>query len=408
MSNGSDGNLETYDLVLTGGRVFDPGRGTDAVSDVAISGGRIARVAAGIDTSNSTRTVNVSGKLVTPGLIDLHTHVAGGLGKVADEGSFLVADLAGVNSGVTTVVDAGSTGSYNVGGMINHVVPESKTRVIVFINTGVLGIHKNPEIRDSSDIDIDHSIATVQASEQIRGVKVRMVSPSVQSMGIELARKAKAISSGAGVPLMVHIGDIPEDHPKAAAVAPELLTDVLTAGDIVTHTCSHHVGALLDNGKLRPEAQTARDNGVRFDVGVGRANFSFDSAKAVMDQGLIPDTISSDVTVLGRESLVHGQIESMNKFLALGLSLGDVVKMSTANSAKSLGMSDSLGAIEEGREADLSVLEIVTGNWIYRDPTGGTGTGEKALVPVFAVRAGEIQPLDYGPRPWGWLPESAG
>jgi dihydroorotase len=279
--------------------------------------------------------------------------------------------------------------------------------VFVFINTGVLGIHKNPEIRDESDIDVEHSIATVQASEHIRGVKVRMVSPSVQSMGIELARKAKAISSGAGVPLMVHVGDIPDDHPKAAAATPELLANVLTAGDIVTHTCSHHVGALLDNGKLRPEALAARDRGVRFDVGVGRSNFSFDSAKAVMDQGLIPDTISSDVTALGRLELVHSLIESMNKFLALGLSLEDVIKMSTANPAKSLGMSDSLGAIEEGREADLSVLNIATGKWIYRDSMSGTGTGDQALVPVFAVRAGEIQPLDYGPRPWGWLPESA-
>ena len=126
-----------------------------------------------------------------------------------------------------------------------------------------------------------------------------------------------------------------------------------------------------------------------------------------MDQGLIPDTISSDLTVGGRLELVYSLIESLNKFLALGLSLEDVVKMSTANSAKSLGLSDSLGAIEEGREADLSVLDIAIGKWIYRDPIGGTGTGEKALVPVFAVRAGEIQPLDFGPHPWGWLPESA-
>jgi dihydroorotase len=226
-------------------------------------------------------------------------------------------------------------------------------------------------------------------------------------MGVDLAIQAKAISSGAGVPLMVHIGDIPADHPKAGEATIGLLSEVLGPGDIVTHTCSNHVGGLLDNGKLRPEAKAARERGVWFDVGVGRANFAFDSAKAVMDQGLIPDTISSDVTAAGRLELVHGLTESMNKFLALSMSLSDVVRMTTRNSAKVLGMEGEIGGIARGEEADLSVLSLATGDWIFRDPTGGTATSTQAIVPEFAVRTGIPQPLDPGPRPWGWLPESA-
>jgi dihydroorotase len=397
----------TYELILKGGRVLDPGSGLDQVGDVGISGGKIAQIGGDIDAGSAEQTVDVSGKIVSPGLIDLHTHVAGGLGRITDEAAFASADQVGVHGGVTTLVDCGSVGSYNVGGMINHVIPNSKSRVLIFINTGTLGIHRIPEIRDESDIDVEHAIATILASEHIRGVKVRMVSPSVQSMGAELARKAKQISAGAGVPMMVHIGDIPDDHPKAAAAAPALLSEILTAGDIVTHICSHHVGALLDNGKLRPEALEAKARGVRFDVGVGRANFSFDSAKAVMDQGITPHTISSDVTAAGRYSLAFGLIESMNKFLTLGFSVEDVIMMTTTNSAVSLGESGNLGSLAVGREADISVLETVTGSFIHHDAAGGSNTGSIAVVPVFTVRAGEVQPLDPGPHPWGWAPESA-
>ncbi|NQW18032.1 MAG: amidohydrolase/deacetylase family metallohydrolase [Chloroflexi bacterium] len=401
MSNGN------YDLILAGGRVLDPGSGLDQVGDIGISGGKIVEIGGSLDAASAGQVVDVSGKIVAPGLIDLHTHVAGGIGKVIDETSFANADQVGVHGGVTTVVDAGSTGSYNVGGMINHVIPRSKTRIFVFINAGILGIHRIPEIRDASDIDIDHAIATIQASEHIRGVKVRMVSPSVQSMGAELARKAKQIASGAGVPVMVHIGDIPDDHPKAGEAAKVLLSEILTEGDIVTHTCSHHVGALLDNGKLRPEALEAKERGVIFDVGVGRANFSFDSAKAIMDQGITPHTISSDVTAAGRYSLAFGLIESMNKFLTLGFSVEDVTRMTTTNSATSLGESGNLGALAVGREADISVLDTVQGSFIHHDAAGGSNTGDRAIVPVFTVRAGEVQPLDPGPHPWGWAPESA-
>lgn len=398
----------SYDLVLTGGRVLDPGQGIDEQMDVAIAAGHVAKVSAGIDVSNAARVVDVAGRLVTPGLIDLHTHVAGGLRRVSADETVVPPDLVGVHAGVTTVVDAGSTGAYNVGGLVNFVIPAARTRVVAFINAGGLGIFRVPEVREASDIDIDAGIAAIGSSGHIRGVKVRMVSPAVQEMGVEVARLAKRIAAAGGVPLMVHVGDITEDHPKAGAATPALLTEVLTAGDIVTHTTSHRVGALLDNGKLRPEAKAAREKGVWFDVGVGRANFSFDSARAVMDQGLIPDTISSDVTAVGRLTLVHSLTESMNKFLALGLSLSDVIRMTTSAPAKVLGMSDNIGAIAEGREADLSVLDLADGDWLFRDATGAIARGRQALTPAFAVRAGEVVPVDFGPRPWGWLPETAG
>ncbi|MEX0926055.1 MAG: amidohydrolase family protein, partial [Dehalococcoidia bacterium] len=276
----------TYDILIAGGRVIDPARGLDGQLDVAIAGGRIARIEAGINSDSALRTLDASGRIVTPGLIDLHTHVAGGLRKPVGEDVMVSADVAGVYSGVTTVLDAGSTGALNVAGLINYTAALSKTRVLCLLNVGSLGVTRAPEVRHPSDVDHDASVAAILARpDVVRGVKVRMVSPAVAEMGMDLPRAAKAIASEAGVPMMVHVGDIMGDNPVAGELAPRLLSEVLTRGDIVTHTLSFHIGALLAGDDLLQEARDARERGVVFDVGVGKVNFSFDSAKKVLDQG---------------------------------------------------------------------------------------------------------------------------
>ena len=275
----------SYDLVISGGRVIDPANAIDARLDVAVKDGSIAAVQAGIDTSNTTRVIDATGFTVTPGLIDLHTHVAAGIRKPAGEDLMVSPDVAGVISGVTTVLDAGSTGALNIGGLVNAVAPQAITRVLALISVGSMGVANIPEVRTAEDINPAAAVEAIQSSPDIiKGVKVRMVSPGITALGIGLPRAAKAIASEAGVPIMVHVGDIYGQDPVAAEITPELLTSVLTAGDIVTHTLSGQVGALLADGSLLPQAQEARANGVYFDVGVGGSNFSFEAGQRVMSQ----------------------------------------------------------------------------------------------------------------------------
>jgi len=205
---------------------------------------------------------------------------------------------------------------------------------------------------------------------------------------------------------MVHIGDIHEDHPAAIEVTRLLLSEILTRGDIITHATSHRVGALLSDPSLLYEAQQARERGVWFDGGVGRSNFSFLSARDVIESGFMPDSISSDATAAGRSGLVHSLTECMGKFLAVGLSVEQVVGLVTSGPARILGESDKIGGLREGSEADVSVLEVIEGDWLFRDITGATASSSIAIVPTHTVRAGSLIPLSRGPRPWGWAPES--
>jgi len=396
----------SYDLVISGGRVIDPANAIDARLDVAVKDGSIAAVQAGIDTSNTTRVIDATGFTVTPGLIDLHTHVAAGIRKPAGEDLMVSPDVAGVISGVTTVLDAGSTGALNIGGLVNAVAPQAITRVLALISVGSMGVANIPEVRSAEDINPEAAVEAIQSSpEIIKGVKVRMVSPGITALGIGLPRAAKAIATEAGVPIMVHVGDIYGQDPVAAEITPELLTSVLTAGDIVTHTLSGQVGALLADGSLLPQAQEARAKGVYFDVGVGGSNFSFEAGQRVIDAGFIPDTISSDITVMSRfPGPVFSLTECMGKVMSLGISFEDAIRMTTSRPAEFLGMSDEIGSLSVGVGADISILELVEGDFKFHGADGSFGTGTQAIRPVLAVRDGIPMPVDFGPRPWGWLP----
>lgn len=400
----------SYDLVISGGRVIDPANTIDANLDVAVKSGRVAAVEASIDTSNTTRVIDATGLIVTPGLIDLHTHVAAGIRKASGEDLMVSADIVGVNAGVTTVLDAGSTGALNVGGFLNTIVPNAATRVLALLNVGTLGVIRAPEVRSADDIDHAAAVEAIQSAPNIiRGVKFRMVSPGITALGLDMPKVAKAIASEAGVPVMVHVGDIMKQDPVAAELTPRLLTDVLTRGDIVTHTLSHQVGALLADGSLLPQAREARENGVYFDVGVGGSNFAFESARKVIDQGFIPDTISSDLTAMSRfAGPTFSLTECMGKVMLLGISFEDAIRMTTSKPAEVLGMSDEIGSLSVGAGADISILDLIEGKFKFHDTTGAVGAASQAIRPVLAIRDGVPMPLDHGPRPWGWLPTRNG
>ena len=390
-----------YDLIVKGGTVVDPSQNLHALSDVAIEEGKIAKIAVDIPADKANRVVEVKGKMVTPGIIDIHTHVYSG---VTDNG--VDPDIGGVRAGVTTMVDAGSSGCDTFQGFPQHIIPNTATEIIVFLHICRTGLATNPDIFSPQSIDLDKTIETITNSNGvITGVKARMVSPALEIMGIEMPKMAKRAAVEAGVPLMVHIGDTLKRYDPN--VIRELLP-ILDKGDIVTHYFTGNPGGVLDaDGKLVPEAKEAHDRGVWLDTAHGRMNFTFDVADKVLDQGVLPHCISTDLTVPGRQITVHSMTEMMTRFLAMGFTFDQVVTMSTENPAKAVGVADRLGTLAVGKQADISVLEIKEGNWMVYDIVGDGKKSDKAVIPIMAIKKGEVFEAGWGPRPWGWEPDSA-
>jgi len=335
---------------------------------------------------------------VTPGLIDVHAHIF-------EHGTDIGMDpnLAGVKSGVTTIVDAGSAGSGTYDGFHHYILPRSHARVLSMIHLGRGGLAYMPEIRDAKDIDIDATVAMVNKHHgEILGIKVRAVGPAVREMGVDLIKKAREAAKASGTRVMVHIGD------PLWKVEPTLtarLLPLLEPGDIVTHLYTGAPGRLVDdNGKVLPEILDAQQRGLIFDIAHGRFNMNFDVARRLMDKGIVPLTVSTDLTPGGRDDMLKSMNHVMNKFLALGFRLDHVIRMATYNAAELIGMRDDLGTLAEGTTADITVLEEHEGDWTFTDSQRGTLKGTKALAPVLTFKDGVRYDVEYGPFPWGWLP----
>ena len=390
-----------YDLLLKGGTVVDPSRELQGVHDLAVQDGKIALIAPSIPSDQATRLVDVSGKTVTPGMIDLHVHVFDGFTR-----NGVNPDLGGVHSGVTTLVDAGSAGCATFSGFPRHIIPNCHTEIIPFMHICQTGLATNPDIVAESSIDLE---GTLQAVDQYKGlvcgIKARMVSPALEIFGMEMPRLAKRAARESGVKLMVHIGDTAKKYDPN--IIRELLP-ILDEGDILTHYFTANPGGVLDvNGRLVPEAREAAERGVWLDTAHGRFNFSFDVGRRVVDQGILPHCISTDLTVPGRIHTVHSMTEMMTRFLAMGFSLEQVVTMCTANPAKAIGHEHRLGSLEVGRQADISVLQVNEGDWTVYDALGSSLRVDRAVVPALTVKRGVLFEPDWGPRPWGWEPDPA-
>jgi dihydroorotase len=403
-----------YDLLIKGGHVLDPGQGRDGRFDIGITAGRIAAIEPDLPANDAKRVIEVRGnrRYVVPGLIDLHTHVAYGATTAGVGMQCCEPDQVGVHAGVTTLLDCGSVGVANIGAFPAHILPKARTRVIPFLNVGSYA-HTMPGLPDVTrldDVDAKAIASCIEANPGlVRGFKLRLVGPVAQEQGEELVRRCKEISREHGLPLMVHIGDRPADFTKASAVTRFLLNS-FEPGDILTHlTTPHSGGVMADEARtaLIPELLEARVRGVVLDPALGMGNFGFEVARRQADLGLHPDTISSDLTAGGRSRVVYSLMECMARFMAAGYTVHDMVRMSTVNAAKALGLEDQLGAIAIGREADITILDHVTGRWKFIDTLEQAFTGEDALVPVQTIRGGEVFAPEWGPHPWGWLPEEA-
>ena len=385
------------DIILRNGTIVDPINGIHALLDLRIRGGLIDEVGANIESGFGDRIINLSGKIVTPGIIDLHTHVYDG---VSSNG--VNPDLAGVLSGVTTVVDAGSAGSSTFGGFPSHVIPNSNTQIFSFLHIARAGLSVRPEISSRLDIELEETIDLIKSNKLIiQGVKVRAVSPGARILGLDLIKLAKEAANEGDVPLMVHIGDT--DYIDGEPLTRNLLP-LLDSGDIVTHLFTTNPGRIVQDEKIIPEIFEAQERGVFLDTAHGRLNFSFDVARRALDAGLIPDSISTDITLPGRLTTVYSMTEMMTRFLAFGFSVDEVVRMTTISPARALGMQDSLGTLSAGRIADISVLELVSGDWEVSDPLGNKLKVDTACSPVMTFKSGKMFSPDWGPHEWGWLP----
>jgi dihydroorotase len=390
----------TIDLLIAGGRVIDPASGLDGIADVAIDAGKIALVGTALGSIQARRRLDAGGLLVVPGLIDIHAHVYRHVGLSLDP------DLAGVLSGVTTIVDAGTAGPATWGPFQQYIVPQAKTRVLAFLHVARNGQTVLPELRIEDDIDLDATILTAATHpDVIKGIKLRACGPGVENIGARMVELTKRAARESGGMQMIHIGD-PDAGPGDPTITREVVAG-LDRGDILAHIYTGQPGSLLDEqGRAMPEVFEARDRGVVMEPSLGRINFSFDAARRLIDQGLLPDVIGTDLTTPGRGMLVYSLTEVMSLFMALGFSLGDVVRMTTSTPAQVLGLSDTIGTLASGCEADVTLLREERGNWIFRDRYDVAVPGDRALAPVLTVRAGEVIAPDWGPHPWGWLPES--
>jgi dihydroorotase len=370
----------TYDLLIAGGRVIDPGAGLDAEADVAIAGGKIAAVGPGLG-GEAKETIDATGLLVTPGLVDLHAHVYAGCTRLSVDPDPLAA-----RSGTTTMVDCGSVGAATFAGFRRFIVEPSRCRVLAFVNISVIGLVAMPECGYGRFVDSNAALRCVEENRDlVVGIKVR---GSRNAFGEDNTAQpvwmAVAAAQAAGVPVIMHIGDPPPTLEQGL--------EVLRPGDIVTHAFKGQpVTRIVDRDlRVKPQVRAARERGVRLDIGHGSGSFSWEVSYALAEQGFWPDTISTDVhTSSIKDPISIDMPNAMSKLLHLGMPLVEVIRASTHTPARLIGWDDRIGSLEVGREADVAVLALEEGRFPLTDSYRRAETAGKRLVARHTLRAGE-------------------
>ena len=366
--------------------MIDPAQNIDARLDIAISGDKIREVAKDISPQQCRQVVDAKDRIVTPGLIDLHTHVYDGFWPHSTD-----PDTAGVQQGVTTVVDAGSSGQATFRGFPKYIIPSFRTRVFCFLHLCSAGLAIVPEIRDWEEVNFDATTATIESYPGlIKGIKLRLVGNTVAGAGVEGVKLAQKVARPFGLPIMVHIGD------NSRQVSPTLTQEVLplmAPGDILSHFLTPKYGGVLrPNGSVLPELREAMERGVILDVARGRDQFSFEVAQKLGAEGILPKTISTDLCNNNVADRVFGLTVTMSNFLALGLELKQLVEMTTINPARALKAEDLVGSLKPGMAADVSILEMAPGKWKFEDAKGQTVEANTLITPRMTVKSGQLIP----------------
>ena len=347
----------TFDLVLTGGRVIDPSQSIDRVADVAFNGGRVAALGDGL-ADNARAVRDAAGLIVTPGLIDLHTHVYWG-------GTSLGVDpLLLAKGGCTTVVDTGSAGPGNYRGFLEHVIRPSPVRILAYLNVsfaGIYGFSKRIMVGESGDLRLMAPHDAVEVAEAHRdslvGIKVRVGFNASGNSGLVPLDIARQVAERVGLPMMVHI-DVPPP------TLPEVLAR-MRPGDILTHCFRPFPNTpVTREGGVHPAVIKARARGIVFDIGHGMGSFSFDTARIMLANGFMPDCISSDVHALCIDGPAFDLLTTMSKFVCLGMPFGEVIRAATENPARALQRPD-LGTFTPGSVGDATLLTLEDGTFDY-------------------------------------------
>jgi dihydroorotase len=354
-----------YDLVIKGGRVLDPSRRLDRVLDIAVRNGTIAVLEPDIAASDATEVFDARGRLVTPGLVDIHAHPRPG--ELAPERI--------LSAGVTTVVDGGSRGADGIQDMVN-VANKAPNRVRVLINVSRLGNQPEGELLKFETADPEAGRAAVRRHRDIIvGVKARLSRPLAGDRDLDAVRRAHEITRPFGIPLMIHIGDTRSPLRDILALMRE--------GDIVTHVYAPPPNGILDDsGRVFPEVRDARRRGILFDIGNGRnGHITWEVADRALQQDFPPDTISSDLNGAGLTDQVFDFPNVLSKFLMLGMSLDQVIARGTFNAAKAIPALKDLGTLRPGAVADITVLEMAQGDFEFVDNLNAKRTGHQKLLP---------------------------
>ena len=372
-----------YELLLVGGHLIDPRNGVSAVRDVAIADGKIALVAPQIAAADAARVVHVKGLYVVPGLVDLHTHVYAGTGEknsYAGDNS-VYPDGFTLRVGVTTVADTGGAGWRNFEDFKQRVIDRSRTRILAFLNIVGHGMRGGAFEQDLADMVAEPA---AEMARKHRGVIVGI--KTAHYAGPEWTPVERAVEAGtlAGVPVMVDFGDNRAERPLA-----ELITRKLRPGDIYTHVYSGLRGEQTPAGRVNPALFEGRTRGVIFDVGHGGGSFAWRIAVPAIKERLLPDTISTDLHVSSMNAGMKDMLNVMSKFLALGLSLEDVVLRATWNPARALRQ-EGIGHLSAGAVADVAVLRRERGTFGFVDSFGARLAGSDRLVCELTLRDGKV------------------
>lgn len=374
-----------YDLLLSGGEVIDPGAGLRGVMDVAIAGGKIAAVAPSLPAKQALRTISAKGRLVMPGLVDMHAHV---LVNGYDMG--IHTDQYCRGSGVTTLCDAGSTGSSNFAALRSVLDHHVRTRVRAFVNLsaiGITGTSRGGELSHFPYADPEGCARTITENPDLAiGVKLRFGPGLVWEYSAEPVKLARRTADMAGgVPMMMHITDSPVPLPDLIAH--------MKPGDIVTHCYHGRNHGIMGQEKqfVLKEVVEAQRAGIIFDCAHGRNHFNFRMIEKALDQGFLPDTISTDLTMTtASRGPVWDLPTTMTKLLHFGMPLEEIVRRATATPARLMGYAGTVGTLKPGANADVSVFELRDGSYELRDSDGDVITAKRRLLAQLTVKDGRV------------------
>lgn len=386
-----------YDTLIVGGEVIDPAAGLTGQLDVAINDGKVVQVAPNLNRAAAREVIDATDGIVTPGLIDLHTHIYWGATYWGIE-----VDPVAARSGVTTWLDVGSAGSYSWPGFRRYIAEPSRSRVFALLNLSAIGlIAPTYEFANIDYCDVDLAEAIVNANRDlILGIKARIDKNTTRGTGIRPLELARELADRVDLPLMVHIGYGP---PTLAEVA-----HLLRPGDILTHCFTGGDMRIVDDaGVPDPAIMELHERGLVLDIGHGTGSFSYETTEAMLKAGVMPDVISSDIHQMAIQGPMFDLPTTLSKFLNLGLSLPDVIERATARPAAAMRRPD-LGSLKPGSAADVAIFRLEEGDYVFRDVHMNGRQGSQRLINTLTMVDGEVLP--HAPESplhvWAAIPES--